>query len=146
MKESLFIRWLPVLLWMIFIFINSANPNPYRFLPTSWALQSVPAQANPGPKITTPNELLGRCLHAAEYLVLAALVTRALIGRGDLRLASLAMAFGLSGLYAFSDEIHQLFVPGRAFELRDLALDLAGSALGIISFATFLTIQRRRTW
>jgi VanZ family protein len=144
MKESLFIRWLPVLLWAIIIFITSANPNPYRALPVSWNIQTVPIQSDPGSKKITRDEILGRFLHAAEYLVLAALIARALTGRGDLRFTLLAMALGLSFLYALSDEVHQLYVPGRAFELRDLALDLAGSALGIISFATFLTLQRQR--
>jgi VanZ family protein len=34
-------------------------------------------------------------------------------------------------LYALSDEIHQLFVSGRAFELIDLTLDFIGSSVGI---------------
>lgn len=33
--------------------------------------------------------------------------------------------------YSLSDEIHQLFVSGRAFELIDLILDFVGSLLGI---------------
>lgn len=34
-------------------------------------------------------------------------------------------------LYALSDEVHQLFVSGRAFELIDLTLDFIGSLIGI---------------
>lgn len=34
-------------------------------------------------------------------------------------------------LYSLSDEIHQLFVKGRAFELIDLTLDFIGSLFGI---------------
>jgi VanZ family protein len=145
MKDKFIIRWLPVFLWAIIIFITSANPNPYRALPASWNIQTLPIQSDPGSKKITRDEILGRFLHAAEYLVLAACITRALVGRGDLRIGLLIMALGLSALYALSDEVHQLYVPGRAFELGDLALDLAGSALGIISFATFLILQRRRT-
>ena len=145
MKENLFIRWLPVILWTIFIFITSANPNPYRSLPSSWARQTVQVQANPGSKRINFNELLGRYLHAAEYLILAALIARAMIGRGDLHFNLLAMAFALSGLYALSDEIHQHFVPGRAFEWSDLALDFGGSALGVVVFAFFLTFWRRQS-
>lgn len=35
-------------------------------------------------------------------------------------------------IYACSDEIHQLFVPGRSGELRDVLIDSIGSILGII--------------
>jgi VanZ family protein len=144
MKESLFIRWLPVLLWAIFIFVSSANPNPYKSLPASWARQTVTVQATLGQKRFASNELLGRYLHAAEYLVLAALVARALVWQGYVRLELMAIAFGVSAVYALSDEIHQLFVPGRAFQLSDLALDLFGSVLGVVTFAFFLTLWRRR--
>jgi VanZ family protein len=144
MKDSLFIRWLAVILWAMFIFITSANPNPYRPLPATWSSQTVMVQSVSGSKRIGFDELLGRFLHPAEYLVLAVLIARALVGRADLRFAFLALAFGLSALYALSDEIHQHFVPRRAFELSDLALDFAGSALGIITFATVLTLWRRR--
>ena len=42
--------------------------------------------------------------------------------------------------YAVTDEIHQLFVPGRAFQLTDLAVDTAGIILGAAIFFVFYTI------
>ncbi len=36
----------------------------------------------------------------------------------------------LSWTYAWTDEIHQIFVDGRAFQLIDLAVDLCGIILG----------------
>ena len=144
MKEHFLLRWLPVLLWAIFIFITSANPDPYRPLPASWTIPTMSANSDPGSKRINADELLGRFLHAAEYLVLAAFAARALVWRDDLRLVLLAMAFGLSALFAISDETHQLFVPGRAFELSDLALDLGGSVIGMVTYAFFLTFWRRR--
>jgi VanZ family protein len=144
MKETLFIRWLPVILWVIFIFITSANPNPYQSLPTSWTSQTEPVKSVRVPKRINVNEPLGRYLHAAEYLVLAMFIARALIWQGDPRLVLLAMAFGLSALYAFSDEVHQLFVPGRTFQWSDLALDLGGSLIGVSAFALLLKFWRRK--
>jgi VanZ family protein len=35
-------------------------------------------------------------------------------------------------LYAVSDEIHQLFVPGRAGQIRDVLIDACGVFVGII--------------
>ncbi len=44
-----------------------------------------------------------------------------------------------SWAYAWSDEIHQIFVDGRAFQLSDLAVDLGGTTLGVFVF--YLLIQ-----
>lgn len=43
-----------------------------------------------------------------------------------------ALAFILTCIYALSDEFHQLFVPGRAFELLDIALDSLGALAGAL--------------
>lgn len=46
-------------------------------------------------------------------------------------------------LYAISDEIHQYFVPGRAFQLIDLGVDTLGAAVGILLFLTLLWVYKR---
>jgi len=47
-------------------------------------------------------------------------------------------------IYAILDEIHQLFVPGRAFELVDLALDFTGSSIGILLMYFIQGLRRKR--
>ncbi len=42
--------------------------------------------------------------------------------------------------YAWSDEIHQIFVEGRTFQLIDLAVDLAGISLGVLAFCLLIKI------
>ena len=44
------------------------------------------------------------------------------------------LSFGLTSLYAATDEFHQLFVEGRSCELRDWAIDTSGALLGLIVF------------
>ncbi len=50
--------------------------------------------------------------------------------------------------YAWTDEIHQFFVPGRACQLVDLVVDLIGIILGVAAFYVFffvtLTIKNKR--
>ena len=41
-------------------------------------------------------------------------------------------SLGFSFLYACTDEIHQVFVPGRAGEIRDVCIDTCGALFGII--------------
>lgn len=55
----------------------------------------------------------------------------------------LAISCAVCLLYAASDEIHQLFVPGRSGEVRDVMIDFSGAALGIaVSSLIFLLICR----
>ena len=48
-------------------------------------------------------------------------------------------------LYACSDEIHQLFVPGRSGEIKDVLLDTFGGAFGI-GITKIILIRRDRKW
>jgi len=73
---------------------------------------------------------------AAEYAILALLFWWALRKpvRNDprpwkWREAALPVLF--VGLYAASDEIHQLFVPNREGKFADVIIDTAGALLGI---------------
>ena len=49
----------------------------------------------------------------------------------------------LGVLYAFSDEIHQLYVPGRAGMLTDVLIDSCGVIFGVSIFILVLTIIRK---
>ncbi len=42
------------------------------------------------------------------------------------------IALSFCVFYASTDEVHQLFVPGRSGEIRDVLIDSAGSATGIL--------------
>ena len=69
--------------------------------------------------------------HACEYALLAALFFAA---AGMLRNTKMRyiMAWLLTTVYAGTDEIHQLFVPGRSGQLSDVCLDSAGAVAGVL--------------
>lgn len=110
-------RWLPALLWAVAIYAFSAQPSPYDALPTSWP--------------DSWYELLGSALHFMEYTVLVFLLARALVWRARPAEPALLAAILLGALYALSDEIHQVFVPGRDFQTLDLVLDWTGALFGV---------------
>ena len=128
-------RWLPVAAWAGVIFLISATPNPYQALPKSWSNSDRPAA-------TSRDELLGRFLHAGEYALLAALTLRALGWHKPAGAATLLAAVGLCGLYGLSDELHQIFTPGRAFQLLDLALDLGGALAGAAVYLKIVKVKK----
>lgn len=72
--------------------------------------------------------------HMGEYAVLAILLyamctTLKLFSKPRM---NCLMPFGVTVLFAATDELHQRFVPGRSGELRDILIDACGAALGIL--------------
>ncbi|MEF2639337.1 MAG: VanZ family protein, partial [Lachnospiraceae bacterium] len=51
--------------------------------------------------------------------------------------------FALGVLYAASDEFHQLFVPGRSGQVRDVCIDSSGVMIGILLLTLVLHCARR---
>lgn len=118
-------RWLPLLLWMAGIFYFSSRPEPLDFAPPA---------LNRG--------ILGRGLHIAEYAGLTLLAYRAVEDKESQgRITRMRWAGAIAFLYALSDELHQHWVPGRAFSLFDIALDSAGIALALLLLGLFRLVS-----
>lgn len=66
--------------------------------------------------------------HFFSYALLAALLVYALNTKRRLR--RLIYAILISFLYACSDELHQMFTPGRTALIQDVLLDTIGAACG----------------
>ncbi|MBE6741545.1 MAG: VanZ family protein [Ruminococcaceae bacterium] len=49
----------------------------------------------------------------------------------------------LTSAYAASDEFHQMFVEGRACEIKDWAIDTSGAAAGLFAFIVLLLIVKK---
>lgn len=72
--------------------------------------------------------------HMVEYGILSVLLY-IWIGQWPMRsLRRWGTAIGAATVYAATDEIHQLFVPGRAGRFSDVCIDGAGTILGIVVF------------
>lgn len=83
-----------------------------------------------------------KCAHLSLYLILGILVISLLreymVINAKLVLLSLLICF----LYACSDEIHQLFVPGRSGEVRDVLIDTLGACLGVSFY--YLVFRKKK--
>lgn len=85
--------------------------------------------------------------HATEYAILGVLVMlrcRCQSSWSGRRI--LLTAWGISTVYAVTDEIHQIFVPGRACMVTDMMIDSAGALAGILLSGAFcaIIISRKR--
>ena len=74
-----------------------------------------------------------KAAHMTEYAILAILVAACVAAwpiRGK-RLYFIAILVTI--LYACTDEFHQLFVPGRAGQLKDVLIDTIGGCFGMLA-------------
>jgi len=104
--------WLPLILYCLFIYIQSDHPSPEQIL-------------------TFP--YVDKVLHVTAYGIMGILFYRAY---QTLRLKdNIKMLMFLSvvsaSLYGISDEIHQFFVPFRQAEVADAIADMIGAFSGV---------------
>ncbi len=121
-RSDPFLLWAPVVVYMAAIFYASSLsviPGPVG----SWFSDTV--------------------LHMACYGGLAVVTLRALAGgkRAGVTVGVVTVAWLIATLYGVTDEFHQIYVPGRTPELRDLANDAVG-ALAAIGAAGAWSIMR----
>ena len=100
--------------------------------------------------IDTPDlgfDVQDKLFHAIEYAILGFLLRRALVFQSTQfikeRTGWLTILIG--GTYAISDEIHQLFVPGRSGEIADAIADIVGIILVVFVYFIIKQIRQRGT-
>lgn len=109
------IYWFPILVYCLFIFIQSSHPSPD--IGPDWPFKD-------------------KVLHFIAYALLGALFLRAFKTtriKHHLKLI-IMLSILLSSLYGISDEIHQSFVPYRTADAMDALADILGSAFGVYIF------------
>ena len=78
--------------------------------------------------------------HFSEYMILGILAILYFdeINKNNKYLYAIV----LSSIYAISDEIHQIFVDGRACTILDMCIDICGALVGVLLF--YLVFKRWR--
>ncbi len=89
--------------------------------------------------------IIRKTAHFLEYALLGFLLARAYDKNVKFAKQSpkmIIMAVVTAALYSTSDEIHQIFVPGRSCEFRDICIDTIGATLGAY---VYYLISKKRT-
>lgn len=73
--------------------------------------------------------IIRKLAHFTEYLILGFLTIN-MLNKNDISKKYL-LSILICIIYATSDEIHQIFVPGRACQIRDILIDSIGSITGV---------------
>lgn len=136
--------WAAVILWMALIFYFSAQVAEQSDRLSEGITEKIVAaigKINPDAKfvVESMNHLVRKYAHFFVYLVLGVLMVNAFRSSGIPGCKGIIAALAVCVLYAVSDEIHQLFVPGRSGQFTDVLIDSAGAAIG-----AFITVMIRR--
>jgi VanZ family protein len=118
--------WLPLILYCLLIYIQSANPSPNQ-------IPSIP--------------FVDKVLHFAAYGILGILFYRAyqtLRIRDNLPMLMLLSVVSAS-LYGISDEIHQSFVPFREAAVGDVIADIIGAFSGVYLYQLLMVSRERES-
>ena len=120
------ISLLLVILWMIFIFVMSSFDATSSSNQSNFIVDIITSIINIK-DIGLLSLIIRKLAHFTEYFILGILVTN-FITRYDKKII---IAILLCIIYATSDEIHQIFVPGRSCQIIDIMIDSLGSIMGI---------------
>ncbi len=133
-------RWGPVVAWAAVIFVAStswftgAHTESFIVPVLAWLFPHAHRET-----LLAVHSAIRKLGHFTEYFVLGLLLARAL-ANGGWQLRHAVMAVVLAALYATTDELHQIFVPGRTPAAGDVLIDTMGALASQIAFA----LGRRR--
>jgi len=136
-----FLNWLGVFLWMSLIFYMSSRPGEDSANMSSNFLV-VFEVLFPFMEEDILHLMVRKLAHVGVYMVLFLLLVNALKQHISERKYMYTYAVFIGLLYAITDEIHQVFVPGRSGNVLDVLIDSMGLGIGLLLFELFVQVFR----
>ncbi|MGE5633540.1 MAG: VanZ family protein [Caulobacteraceae bacterium] len=144
-STHLFVSWMFVLIWMIVIFYLSSQKaqasDRFSRAVTSAILRIIGilkeiAIETSGTEdwFSLLNSTVGEYAHGIIYFILVLLVRNAFSQSGFKGFRLYTASFVFCAAYTVTDELHQIFVPGRGAEVEDFMTDCAGAIIGLILY------------
>lgn len=133
------LSWAAVILWMGLIFYLSHQPATASSELSRGVTEIVlsiieKVVPNEDLDVSSIHHLIRKNAHFFIYFFLGMLVLHALKTSKGTGYQTIGLALLICVLYAISDEIHQLFVPGRGAQVKDVLIDSAGASVGIVGY------------
>ncbi len=134
--------WTLVIGWMCFIFSMSAQPAEVSKKTSGNTLEKIyqvshddtdsSCEQKEEEFVEDNQSIIRRAAHFGIFTVLGILISCAALYTFTYWSLKYVMPFAVAVLYPIVDELYQISVPGRAFEWKDLGLDILGGVLGCI--------------
>lgn len=120
-----------MLLWMFLIFLMSSFDATDSSNQSNFIVNIISNILNIE-NVRLLSLIIRKLAHFTEYLILGTLVINMFTKNNAKK--SCLLSILLCIIYAISDEIHQIFTPGRACQIKDILIDSVGSITGIYLF------------
>ncbi len=137
--------WLPVMGWMVFIFVGSTDllsaEHTSRFIGPflRWFAPDISDAA-----VGSVQLVVRKCAHLTEYAILATLLVRA-FRQSHARFGRIAIfSFLIAAVFAALDEFHQSFVASRTGSPWDVLIDCAGALAGVLIYWAFMRNRKSK--
>ena len=139
-----------VFIWMIIVFCFSNQPAK---ISTNTSESTIKAIINIFPNIRNMEEnekeqivsnlqpIVRKLAHFSIYTLGGILIYNFIYTYDITNKRKMIVSFLIGGVYAITDELHQLFIPGRSCEIRDVCIDSSGVLLGICIIAIFIKLK-----
>lgn len=96
-------------------------------------------------KLAELNHFVRKGAHCTEYAILSIAVAFHFFVKGKRGMYLFLLSVAITAMYAATDEFHQLFVPGRSGEIRDVVIDTIGAVIGGLVFLYLATAYEKPT-
>lgn len=144
---KIILSWILVIFWVICIFMmsnmnsdvssNVSNGLIEKTITTTYEVTSkigitdMPSEDKISDMVLIFDLPIRKLAHFFEYFILSMLLFNALVVTG-IKKNLFAIIITICFTYACSDELHQLFINGRAGRLYDIVIDTFGSLMGTL--------------
>lgn len=136
-----FLSYALVAVWMVVIFVFSSQDSEASDQQSGLFVGLLGGIVGEGGQEGLLTFATRKAAHIFLYLVLGALLYH-VVRQYSLPLRrAVLLSIAIACLYAVSDEIHQLYIPGRSGEVRDVLIDTAASGVGVGAYAL---VDKRR--
>ncbi|ADQ05480.1 VanZ family protein [Caldicellulosiruptor owensensis OL] len=144
-KTTVFLSWVTMILWLLVIFSLSSQPGTKsndlsksvtkQIVKVTQKVIVLNSYINSRKNVIIKlNNLIRKYAHVILYLVLGILVINAFILSGIRGYKAFIFSLIFCFFYATSDEIYQLFVPGRGAKATDVLIDALGAVIGMLVY------------
>ena len=145
-KKKYILRWTMLVLWMCFIFYMSSRSGSESQEQSDLVLSILNffgLQLNESIK-NIASFIVRKTAHVTEYMILYILIFRVVTLYSNTKKQNLIALFCMV-LYASTDEIHQLLVPGRSGMVRDVFIDSIGGIIGVGITFIYENIKKKKS-